>query len=344
MPRHSCSLWQNALVALVASVVLGFGQGGFAAEPASPRVAKLPIDAALADDLLELLNALREEGPTLVPLLPPSTILSASARMRPEAAAIVMRRLSEPELIERIAPERPDIAGVLAGLSSAIPLLREIDPEVQLVIARQSFRDAGEAVPMGKLPGVALVFVPRDTRRAKQLFLGAFWTAMADANETAKATGRPRLRMESKRHGDGFIAGATFVPREGEEFRALADYNLSPAIGIVGRRFVLSSSKELAAQLVEQAARHDEIVLEQVRGSLRIDVGPLAACELACDNLPSLAELVFDENARVLRTVERFSGASSQILASLPHHTWRIPSWPLAPWRLKARAADTAER
>lgn len=287
-------------------------------------------DKALLADLRELFAALGEDGPTLKPLLPRSTIVSASGRLRPEAAAVVMRRLSDPALITRIEPARPEIAGVLAGLSSAIPLLREIEPEVQLVIARQSFRDVGDAVPMGKFPAVALVFVPHDTRRAKQIFLSAFWAAMAQANETAKATGRPRLRMESKRRGDGFFAGATFIPLEGEQFRGLADYNVSPAIGIVGPRFVLSSSKELAAELVELAAREEEICHEQVPGSLRVDVGPVAAGELLLDNVPSVAELIFDDDAALKRAVTRMSTASSKLLAAMPHPRRQIPNRPLA--------------
>lgn len=321
-------------------VVLATAAIGRADESDPKNVAKSPLGASLARDLLQILAALGEDGPTLKPLLPRSTIVSASGRLQPDAAAIVMRRLSDPGLIDQLEPIRPEIARVLAGLSSAIPLLREIEPEVQLVIARQSFRDAGDAVPMGKLPGVALVFVPRDPKRAKQIFLSAFWAAMLEANETAQATGRPRLRMTSSRRGEGFFAGATFVPGEGEQYRGLADYNLSPAIGIAGQRFVISSSKELALQLVELADQEDELVFERVPGSLRIEWGPVAGCELVCDNLPSIAELVFDDNAFIRRSVDRFSSNYSQLLAALPHPTWRLPSRPLVPWRIKWR--DTA--
>ncbi|MBX3411883.1 MAG: hypothetical protein KF708_04135 [Pirellulales bacterium] len=329
MPRISCCYWWPASILLVV-IALNLAPPVTLAAPKDRPAIKTSFEQlSWHEDVRELIAALGEEGPTLQPLLPRSVILSASGRLRPQAAAVVMRRLSDPAFIARLEPTRPEIANVFAGLSTAIPLLDEIEPEVQLIVARQSFRDAGDAVPMGKFPAVALVFVPQDTRRAKQLFLSAFWAAMAQANETAKLTGRPRLRMESRRRGDGFFAGATFVPLEGEKYRGLADYNVSPAIGTASRIFVLSSSKELAAELVELAAGK-EPTFEHVPGSLRIDVGPVAAGELMLDNVPSVADLLFDDDAALRRAVHRVSDEGSRFLAALPHPRWQLPSRPLA--------------
>lgn len=295
-----------------------------AADPRPPHRSTSQTDLSLISDMLELLKVFREEGPTLAPLLPRSTILSISGRLRPEGTAIVMRRLSDPDFIAWLRPRRPDLASVLIGLNRAVPLLREIEPEVQLIFSRQSFAAARAAVPEWKLPGVALIFVPRDTQASKRLLLSAYWAAMLQASESARATGRPQLRLERRRLTGGVFYGATFVPPPGLEFRGLVDYNISPAIGFVGNRFILSSSQELALQLVDLAQIEEKVTYERHPGSIRIDLGPVAAGELFCDNLMPTAELLFAERSLPMRAIERRVRSASVLLALLPHATWRI--------------------
>ncbi|MBL9123864.1 MAG: hypothetical protein JNG90_09545 [Planctomycetaceae bacterium] len=301
-----------------------------AAEPPENRHARAALEELVA--WVELFRAARTEGPALRPLLPRETLLSVSSHLSPEAAALYVDRLSDPRTLTRLGIDRPTVNQLIEGLELVTPLLAEIEPQIQVVAARQTFAGM-QAVPAAKLPAVAMVFRPRDPSRAKRLLMSAYLLAMQGANDTAREAGRPRLTMESKRRGDGFYAASMFrLPRNPPpEIVGLADYNLSPSIAVIGERMILSSSRELAIELVDLASADEGALL--VPESLRVDWGPAATVQLAASNLPALTEALIDgrQCEFVDEAFARLHGACERGLERLPRWTVGVKfdeGWP----------------
>lgn len=229
---------------------------------------------------------LREDGPTLRPLLPRQTLFSVSSHATPETSLLLIETLADRNVLEQVGIERETVVQLLAGLKLVAPIIEDqIHPEIQIVIARQTFDDPAVPQPEIKLPAVALVFRPRDVHQVRRTLLSAYWAAMIEAHETALKQGRPGLRMESARRGEGFYAASTFrdPPDDRPDLQGLAEYNFSSAIGIAGERMILASSRELVIELVDlaNAEPQGKILVDE---KVRIDVAPIMGLRWAVDN------------------------------------------------------------
>lgn len=277
------------LTILALALPAGAPAGGFSSVRDKAAEVRSSIDQS-CDELRQwakLLRDVRSQGPILKPLLPERTVLSISGRMTPENTRAMIELLSQAGALERLGIDRPTVSRLLEGLQLVGPLLDEVEPEVQVLFARQTFAGMS-AVPEAKLPGVALVFRPKHRSRAHQVLLSSYLLAMQQANETARAEGRPPLRMESRRRGDGFYATSSFkLPADAPaELIGLADYNLSPSIAVVRERMFLSSSRELIMELVDLASEASDDLL--IDAALRVDIRPRQACHLVLDNVPAI--------------------------------------------------------
>lgn len=315
-PRRWCLCFALATWSFV---LLSGGANVSAEEPAGKRHGELR-------EMLQFLQAATEQGPAMRPLLPEGTILSISRHLSPELVSMVVDKLSDPATLERLGLDRPTVNQLIMGLSLVTPLLEDIEPQVQIIFARPKF-DGVEAVPEPKFPAVALIFRPRDMRQAKSVLLSAYLAAMNQANQTAKAQGRPQLKLESKRRGDGFYATSVFrLPEDAEpEIIGLADYNLSPSIAVVGQRMILCSSRGLTLDLVDLATAEAENELDPlVSETVRLDIGPAAGLQLLADNFPAIAGTLAVREAfreRVVNSARRAERISHRALSRLPRDT-----------------------
>lgn len=300
------------------------------------------VTAALEElgDWVQLFREAQTPGPALKPLLPRETILSISSHLTPEAARLLVQRLSDPRTLTRIGIDRPTVNQLIEGLQLVTPLLDEIEPQIQVVVTRQTFEGV-RAVPDVKLPAVALVFRPRDPSRAKRLLLSAYLLAMQQANEAARKEGKPPLRMESERRGAGFYAASTFRLPENPDPKivGLADFNLSPAIGVVRDRMILASSRQQVIELVDLASAEQGGSLE--RESLRFDLGSAALLQLAADNsVPVVDALSLNDRCEALDACcTRMHATVQRGLERLPRRTIAVRFEAGLPWPLARRGS-----
>lgn len=278
---------------------------------------------------------LREDGPTLRPLLPRQTLFSLSSHATPEASLLLIETLADRNVLEQVGIERETVVQLLAGLKLVAPIIEDqIHPEIQIVVARQTFDDPAVPQPEIKLPAVALVFRPRDVHQVRRTLLSAYWAAMLEAHETARKQGRPGLRMESARRSEGFYAAATFrdPPEDRPDLQGLAEYNFSSAIGIAGERMILASSRELVMELVDLAVAEPEGTI-LVDEKLRIDVAPIVGLRWAVDN--QLAVLSHTGlSADVVSWIERPDAWTRNLLKRLPSPRLTLRYRPLSRyWR-----------
>lgn len=321
--RRSLALarcWRPLIVAgAVLWVTLGSSEASGAESSANQPASASAAATSELREWFELWRSTQADGPALKPLLPGETILSISTHLNPETAQRLVERLSDPRTLGRLGVDRPTVNQLIEGLRLVTPLLDEIEPQVQLIVARPSFVGV-KAVPEVRLPAVGLVFRPRDASRAKRMLLSAYLLAMRQANETARAEGRPTLRLDSRRRGSGFYAASTFrLPDDpAPELVGLADYNLSPSIAVVGDRMMLASNRALILDLVDSASAEtgDPLVPE----SQRIDLGLKAGMHLVVDNGPALLSyLSLRDRSQVFdRSFDRAQAAVQWSLEQLP--------------------------
>jgi hypothetical protein len=242
-----------------------------------------PGEVGSSTDGLRVVGGLLDEGQALAPLLPTETMLSASMYVSREALE-ALNRLVTRQLSQRMAKSPADRALLEAGMPLIQDILNQMRPEVQVVLARPSF-EAGVA-PQMRLPAVAVVFRPREPAKVKNAFILSYLGTLRQSNQRARAAEGPTLVMTSEKRGDGFIAGARYrSPAEDPHTRAgMFEYNLWPAMGVAGDRFILSSNYRLVEELVDLAQKQPDIPLED---NLQVNVGFSAATAWLADNLGS---------------------------------------------------------
>jgi hypothetical protein len=246
----------------------------------------LTVDKLL--DLVQALLSMSVDKPVPVPLLPKSTIVSAGVHLSPEVIDLLERRASEPEFKELLRGLAPDVADMAPTLSGLGPLLRKIKPEIQVVFGRT--RESQSPGP-GKLivPTVAFIYQPADIKEAKPRLLGLYLAVIGEMNKRAKERDLPLFKLKSFQRGeDGFVASAR-LPKDAD--LAVDDAypggrNFSPAIAMLGNRFIVSSNADLLNELmtlVDQAPAKVQMI-----AGPRVDVTPAAAAILALDNMQHL--------------------------------------------------------
>ena len=245
----------------------------------------LTVDKLL--DLVQALLSMSDDKPVPKPLLPKSTIVSAGVHLSPEIIDLLERRASEPEFKELLRGLAPDVADMAPTLAELGPLLRKIKPEVQVVFGRP--REQQSPSP-GKLivPTAAFIYQPADVKEAKPRLLGLYLAVIGEMNARAKQRGLPTFQLKSFPRGEGFVASAR-LPKDADP--AVDDAypggrNFSPAIAMLGKRFIVSSNADLLNELmtlVDQAPAK----VQMITGP-RVDVTPAAAAILALDNMQHL--------------------------------------------------------
>jgi hypothetical protein len=257
------------------------------------------VDARLADvggatsgstvgsrviDLVRFVTIVCDDQPVAVPLVPERNICAISAHLTPEGIELLRRQLTDPNALALLRRASPQVAQLLPIMAAAAPLLDDIKPQVQFVMARQEIDKLPTSEPWPALPAVAIVFEPNDVRRSKSLLLATYWAVIKGANELAERDGTSRLGMRSGKRGEAFLAQAYFRdPPKTDALEEQFRYNLTPAIGATDSRCIISSSGALCGELLDLAQAQPPQT-ELARGP-RINIGMSSAAGLVMDNL-----------------------------------------------------------
>lgn len=142
---------------------------------------------------------------------------------------------------------------LFAGKDFAEDILGVLKPEISFIATRPDFTDV-LPVPAIKVPQFALVLelkepetMTRELRRTFQSMIGFF-------NVIGAMEGRPQLEMELDQLDSGAqLVTSTYIPEQDEADSTQAPilFNFSPSVGFAKERFVVSSTKQLARELVE---------------------------------------------------------------------------------------------
>lgn len=287
--------------------------------PAPKKEMPAPQDAPAADpqgsthlerivDFIRFMALLCDEHPVPRPLMPTGTIASMCGHLTPEGIDILERRFKDPDALALLRQQTPELAELLPLLAAAAPLVEQLEPQIQVVVARQDL-SALQTRPDPVLPGIAIIFEPRDQRRSKSMLLATYWGLIRGINEKADKEKTPRILMTSGKRGEAFFASSRFQAPEAGATGERMRYNFTPAIGVVGERFIVSTSGDLTAKLID-LAQQQPAETQCARGP-RIDLDLVCAAGLVMDNLnsPSGQQMAAATRVQVNHALDRLRGA-----------------------------------
>lgn len=157
------------------------------------------------------------------------------------------------EINDGFAEADAGLTTFFSGKDFGEDILGSLCPEVGFVVTRQDFTDILPK-PAIKVPQFALIVdlrepetMTRELRRTFQSMIGFF-------NVVGAMEGRAQLELDMDKLDNGaLLVTSEYVPEpdDAESTRADLIYNFSPSIGFADKRFVVSSTKGLARELVQ---------------------------------------------------------------------------------------------
>lgn len=141
---------------------------------------------------------------------------------------------------------------VFAGRDFRDEILGNLLPGMQIVAVRQQYK-AGDVVPAIKLPAIAMVVQMKNPAETTRIFKVTYQSFIGFINIAGGQNGIDPLDQTTEKTGDALIASSEYLPPDDEATRKAAppQFNASPTAAFAGDKFILSSTRGLAVELVD---------------------------------------------------------------------------------------------
>lgn len=145
-----------------------------------------------------------------------------------------------------------------SGRDLADEVLAELEPEIRLVGARQDYSDL-PAVPRLRIPAFAAVFRMKHPEKFGRVFEEAWQKAIGMMNFTSGQQGQPGLIIDRPHHGEiQFTVARYSPPEEASQGPLPMRYNFQPSLARVGEHLIVSSTEQLARDLIDNLKKSSE--------------------------------------------------------------------------------------
>jgi hypothetical protein len=282
--------------------------------------ASLPCDPKTVAKAREFYLGADAAGVAPPLLKPPGTLLALSTYRDFASLWRHAPDLFDEAINARFAEAESGLKTIFAGRDFRDDILGNVEPGVQVVVARQEFPQEG-ITPAIKLPAAALVVRMKNPVQTARTFKVTFQSVVGFLNVAGAQNGIESLDLNIEKVGEALVVSGVYLPPGDAKTHGEAglNYNASPTVAFVGDRFILASAKPLALELVQHvqhpapAADSKANTLLQLDGqigvrSLTENRGPLIAQNmLEKGHDRSAAETEID---RVLAAIRHFEGAA----------------------------------
>ncbi len=194
-------------------------------------------------------------GTAPTPLLPRETLLTIGAYRDLSGMWMAKEELFDENITAQLAQADSNLSTFFSGRDFGREVLGAFDPQIQIVAARQTFEDE-KASPDVKIPAFAFVFRLKDPEAMQRPLRVSFQSLVGFLNIAGGQNGQPLLDLVFEKRGEGEVVGTSYLPGDVEPGRI--NHNFSPSVGFVGDRVVVSSTRQLAGELVDLAAARAE--------------------------------------------------------------------------------------
>ena len=146
-------------------------------------------------------------------------------------------------------------------------VLAETAPDIRLVVAEQTY-DPEIATPAVKIPAFALVLRMKNPKRFAPIMEEAWQKAIGLINFTRGQQALPGLIIDRPEHKGVKYTVAAFAPAPAKE-RAAADmrFNFRPALAAAGEFIILSSTSQLAEDIMDALAKETSAAIKPLAGA-----------------------------------------------------------------------------
>jgi hypothetical protein len=186
----------------------------------------------------------------------------------------------------QMAEAESKLATFFGGRSFRDDILGNIEPGLQLVVARQQFPQSG-VTPTIKLPAGAAVLRMKKPEETMRNFKITFQSVIGFLNIVGGMKGLPPLDLNSEKRGDALVISTEYLPPIKVEMRSEAPihHNASPTAIFVDDWMIISSARPLALDVLAELQRQ-RTTTQAVNSQVVVD-GKTAQALLA-DNRGSL--------------------------------------------------------
>ncbi|HCP13023.1 MAG TPA: hypothetical protein DIT89_11880, partial [Planctomycetaceae bacterium] len=218
-----------------------------------------------------------------VPAVPQVTELLGSVGMYRNVSEMWQRAgdLFNADINDRMAEAESNLGTVFGGRDFGDEVLGAFGPEMQLLAARQRF-SAEQPIPAIQLPAFALVLTMKDAATMRPELRRAFQSAIGFFNITGIQEGRSQLEMDMQKTADQELVIARYLPPRrptaGEAPPVPLIYNFSPTVAFQGDVFVLSSTEQLATEILQVPRQ------PAASANMRMELQAAVASQLIADN------------------------------------------------------------
>ncbi|HUG67283.1 MAG TPA: hypothetical protein VMM76_06010 [Pirellulaceae bacterium] len=161
-------------------------------------------------------------------------------------------------VVDQLAKADSNLSTLFSGKDFGEEILGEVHPEIQLVVARQSYADQAPQ-PAIKLPAFAAIFRLKEPETVGPDFRRTYQSLIGFLNIIGSMNGQPQLDLDIEKEDEYQLVSATYLPEKGATGGGLKiHYNFSPSIAFVGEHFIVSSTTALARELVRAVSQGDK--------------------------------------------------------------------------------------
>jgi hypothetical protein len=221
------------------------------------------------------------------PLETESTILSVSTYRKVSEMWLRAGDLFDERMNDELAKADATLTTFFAGKDFGEDVLGSFGPTMQILVNRQDFSDVLPK-PALKLPSIALAGRLEKAEETRTELRRTFQSMVGFLNVIGAMQGNPQLDQDVDIYRDNKIYTASFIPEpdEKDSERARIQFNFSPSLAFAQDRFFITSTKQLARDLVDAA--HNEQTTRGEASNTAIRLNAKALGEALADNREQL--------------------------------------------------------
>lgn len=214
-----------------------------------------PHDRSWAGETREYYFGPAGKGAAPPQLLGKESIVSLSTYRDISAMWLRAGDLFNEQMNDELAKADSNLSTLFSGKDFGEDILGALKPEVQLVVARQTFAE-GQPAPAIKLPSFGLVADLRDPAKMQPELRRTFQSLIGFLNIVGAMNGQPQLELDMEKTDKAQFIMSNYLPDTNakDPLGLKINYNFSPSIAFAGNRFVVASTKSLAQALANATA------------------------------------------------------------------------------------------
>ena len=188
------------------------------------------------------------------PLETESTILSISTYRKVSEMWLRAGDLFDERMNDELAKADANLTTFFAGKDFGEDVLGSFGPEIQVLVNRQNFKNLLPK-PALRLPSFGLAGHLENAEETRTELRRTFQSIIGFLNVIGATQGNPQLDQDIDIYRKNKIYTASFIPEpdEKESERARIQFNFSPSLAFADDRFFITSTKQLAKDLIDVA-------------------------------------------------------------------------------------------